>query len=121
MWRLTTLSLSKSGRKRALGVRQHRTTRARHAGSRDTKPFSPAWERNSDPTFAVLSRHLVDSVSVLEVGCGTGRHAMHFAGALPWPSWQCADLAPQLPVIRRWLDGTGLPTYAAALVAKRSL
>jgi cyclopropane fatty-acyl-phospholipid synthase-like methyltransferase len=80
-----------------------------HAGGMDTKPCSPSCERNRDPILAVLRRHFVDCGSVLEVGSGTGQHAVHFAGALPWLSWQCTDLAPQLPGIRQWLDEAGLP------------
>ena len=80
-----------------------------HAGGMDTKPFSPACERNRDPILAVLRRHFVGCGSVLEVGSGTGQHAVHFAGALPWLSWQCADLVPRLPGIRQWLDEAGLP------------
>ena len=57
----------------------------------DTKPFSAACERNSDPILAVLRRHLVDCGSVSEVSSGIGQHAVHFAGALPWLSWQCAE------------------------------
>ena len=74
----------------------------------DTKPFSPACERNRDPILEVLRKHFGACGSVLEVGSGTGQHAVHFAAALPWLSWQCADLAPQLPGIRRWLDEAGL-------------
>ena len=73
------------------------------------KPFAPSCERNRDPILAVLRRHLVDCGSVSEVSSGIGQHAVHFAGALPWVSWQCADLAPQLPGIRQWLDEAGLP------------
>ena len=80
-----------------------------HAGGMDTKPFSPACERNRGPILAVLRRHFGHCGDVLEVGSGTGQHAVHFAGALPWLSWQCADLAPQLPGIRQWLDEAGLP------------
>jgi SAM-dependent methyltransferase len=80
-----------------------------HSGGMDPKPFAPACERNRDPILAVLRRHFADCRSVLEVGSGTGQHAVHFAAALPWLSWQCADLEPQLPGIRQWLDEAGLP------------
>ena len=80
-----------------------------HAGGMDTKPFSLACERNRDPILAVLRRHFVDCGSVLEVGSGTGQHAVYFASALPWLSWQCADLGSKLPGIRQWLDEAGLP------------
>jgi len=75
----------------------------------DLKPFAPACERNRDPILSVLRKHFVGCGSVLEVGSGTGQHAVHFAAALPWLSWQCADLASQLPGIRQWLDEAGLP------------
>lgn len=75
----------------------------------DPKPFSPACERNRDPILAVLRRHFDDCRRVLEVGSGTGQHAVFFADAMPWLFWQCADLAPQLPGIRQWLDEAGLP------------
>ena len=78
-------------------------------GGMDAKPFAPACERNRDPILAVLRTQFADRRSVLEVGSGTGQHAVHFAAALPWLSWQCADLAPQLPGIRQWLDEAGLP------------
>jgi cyclopropane fatty-acyl-phospholipid synthase-like methyltransferase len=81
----------------------------RHAGGMDAKPFAPACERNRDPILAVLRTQFADRRSVLEVGSGTGQHAVYFAAALPWLSWQCADLAPQLPGIRQWLDEAGLP------------
>lgn len=73
------------------------------------KPFAPACERNRAPILAVLRRHLGARRRVLEVGSGTGQHAVHFATAMPWLSWQCSDLEERLPGIRAWLDDAGLP------------
>jgi cyclopropane fatty-acyl-phospholipid synthase-like methyltransferase len=81
----------------------------RHAVVMDAKPFAPACERNRDPILAVLRTQFADCRSVLEVGSGTGQHAVYFAAALPWLSWQCADLASQLPGISQWLDEADLP------------
>jgi cyclopropane fatty-acyl-phospholipid synthase-like methyltransferase len=80
-----------------------------HAGGMHAKPFAPACERNRGPILAVLRTQFADRRNVLEVGSGTGQHAVHFAAALPWLSWQCADLPTQLPGIRQWLDEAGLP------------
>ncbi len=73
------------------------------------KPFSEACERNRDPVAAVLQRHLRDCRTVLEIGSGTGQHAVHFAAAMPWLIWQCSDRAEYLPGIQAWLDEAGLP------------
>lgn len=75
----------------------------------EDKPFAPACERNRAPIQAVLRGHFVDRRRVLEIGSGTGQHAVHFAAAMPWLSWQCSDLADRLPGIRAWLDEAGLP------------
>lgn len=75
----------------------------------NAKPFAPACERNREPILDVLRTRFASRRSVLEVGSGTGQHAVHFAAALPWLSWQCTDLPPQLPGIRQWLDEAGLP------------
>jgi cyclopropane fatty-acyl-phospholipid synthase-like methyltransferase len=74
-----------------------------------SKPYSDACDRNRDPILAVLRRHFADRRRVLEIGSGTGQHAVHFAAALPQLSWQSSDQAPRLPGIRQWLAESGLP------------
>lgn len=49
-----------------------------------------------------------DRRRVLEIGSGTGQHAVHFAAAMPWLAWQCSERAEHLPGIRAWLDEAGL-------------
>ena len=73
------------------------------------KPFSPACERNREPILAVLRRHLAASRRVLEIGSGTGQHAVHFAAAMPFLTWQCSDVAEHLPGIEAWLSDASLP------------
>lgn len=72
------------------------------------KPFSPSCERNREPILDVLRTHFADRRQALEIGSGTGQHAVHFAAAMPWLRWQCSDRAEYLPGIRRWLDESGL-------------
>lgn len=73
------------------------------------KPYSPSCERNRDPILAVLREYFAGRREVLEIGSGTGQHAVHFAAAMPWLRWQCSDHADYLPGIRLWLDEAALP------------
>ena len=79
------------------------------------KPHAPACERNRDPILAALQPRLSTARSVLEIGSGTGQHAVHFAAAMPWLQWQCSDRAENLPGIAMWLDDAALPNTPAAL------
>ena len=72
------------------------------------KPHAPATERNRDAILEVLKKHLADGQRVLEIGSGTGQHAVHFARALPAVDWQCSDRAERLPGIRLWLEESAL-------------
>jgi cyclopropane fatty-acyl-phospholipid synthase-like methyltransferase len=80
-----------------------------------SRPRSPASERNREPILAVLRRHFADRKRVLEVGSGTGQHAVHFAAGLPLLTWQPSDRAEYLPGIRAWLDEARLPNVLAPI------
>ncbi len=80
------------------------------------KPFAPACERNREPILAVLRAHFADRSRVLEIGSGTGQHAVHFAAAMPFLVWQTSDVAENLPGIRAWLDEADLANTPAPLV-----
>jgi len=82
--------------------------------SRD-KPFSPACERNRAPILEVLRAQFEQRRQVLEIGSGTGQHAVHFAAAMPWLRWQTSERAEQLPGIAAWLDEAALSNTPAPL------
>jgi SAM-dependent methyltransferase len=65
-----------------------------------TYAISEACERNKDPILRVLANVLVRSRVVLEIGSGTGQHAVHFATHLPHLTWQPSDRADYLPDLR---------------------
>ncbi len=79
------------------------------------KPHAPACERNREPILQVLREHFADRRRVLEIGSGTGQHAVHFAAAMPWLQWQASDRTPYLPGIARWLDDARLPNTPSPL------
>ena len=79
------------------------------------KPRSPSCERNREPILDVLREYLADRRRVLEIGSGTGQHAVHFAAALPQLTWQSSDRVENLAGIRAWLDEAALPNTPAPL------
>lgn len=80
-----------------------------------SKPYSESCERNSAPILQVLQQHLGQARTVLEIGSGTGQHAVHFAAAMPWLRWQASDHCDYLPGIRQWLDEAALPNTPVPL------
>ncbi len=68
------------------------------------KPFSQACENNKDPILSVLKCVLANPCEVLEIGSGTGQHAVYFAEHLPHLTWQPSDQAMHLPGIDLWIN-----------------
>jgi cyclopropane fatty-acyl-phospholipid synthase-like methyltransferase len=58
---------------------------------------SEACERNKGPILEVLVAEFAASTGVLEIGSGTGQHAVYFAAHLPQLSWQPSEVREQLP------------------------
>jgi hypothetical protein len=79
------------------------------------KPYAPSCEKNREPILAVLRERLAERTALLEIGSGTGQHAVYFAPALPRLSWQTSDRAENLPGIRTWLAEAGLPNTPAPI------
>jgi cyclopropane fatty-acyl-phospholipid synthase-like methyltransferase len=81
----------------------------------DLKPYADACDRNREPILGVLRQHFSDRHRVLEIGSGTGQHAVYFAAALPQLIWQPSDRDQHLAGIRLWLDEARLPNVPAPL------
>lgn len=79
--------------------------------------FSQACENNKAPILAVLAPILQQSRRLLEVGGGTGQHAVHFAqhlakntqGNEPALIWQSSDQAAYLPDLAARISHANLP------------
>lgn len=79
-------------------------------------PFSQACENNKAPILAVLQQAFANCRNVLEVGSGTGQHAVHFAAGLPHLSWQASDQALYLPDLTQRLHRAALPNLPLPLL-----
>jgi len=73
------------------------------------KLFSESCVQNRAPILAVLREVFADRPRVLEIGSGTGQHAVYFAPELPHLLWQTADVPAHHACIRAWLDEAALP------------
>jgi cyclopropane fatty-acyl-phospholipid synthase-like methyltransferase len=67
------------------------------------KPFSQACENNKVAILAALADSFSASKTVLEVGSGSGQHAVFFAPNMPWLSWQTSDILINHQGINQWL------------------
>jgi cyclopropane fatty-acyl-phospholipid synthase-like methyltransferase len=73
-----------------------------------TKQYSAACERNREPILAILRSVLTQPARVLEIGSGTGQHAVYFANRLPHLTWQTSDLPHHHASIRAWIEEANL-------------
>ena len=84
--------------------------------SADRRMFSPSAARNSAPILAVLKRVLPTHGVALEIGCGTGEHAVGFAEAMPDLTWLPSDPdADSRASTASWIKFKGLNNVLAPL------
>ena len=80
------------------------------------KPFSSASERNRIPIINLLRPLFAEVESVLEIGSGTGQHAVFFGVQMPHLTWQTSDLAENHPAIGMWVEEAALSNVLLPLV-----
>ncbi len=79
------------------------------------KPFSESCVQNQHAIFEVLLKEFATVQHVLEIGSGTGQHAVFFARALPHLIWQTSDVAEYHPGIHAWIADEGPDNVRAPL------
>lgn len=83
--------------------------------------YSSAAEKNKGPILEALRERLPLRAHVLEVGSGSGQHALHFTEALPKLRWQPTERHDGLTALAANLAGVGratiLPPLALDLVS----
>ncbi len=78
-------------------------------------PFSQACENNKHPILDVLQRHLLHTQSLLEIGGGTGQHAVFFAAQFPQLKWQSSEYPPAVDTLNLRLCQSSLANLPAAI------
>ena len=72
--------------------------------------FSPSTARNREPIRAVFLKTMHSSGKILEIGAGTGEHAVYLAEALPDVAWLTGDPDETARAsISAWIDAAKLP------------
>ncbi len=72
------------------------------------RPDAPAARRNREAILEVLPQEIREDASVLEIGSGTGQHAVHFGAAMPGVTWQTSDRREHHEGIDAWVSFSGL-------------
>jgi len=82
----------------------------------DRRQLSPCAARDRDPVLAVLQRVLPAAGLVLEIGSGTGEHAVHVARHLPALRWLPSDAGPAaMASITDWVAHAASPNLLPPL------
>jgi len=72
------------------------------------KQYSGSCDQNRRPIFETIEPILKSCSSVLEIGSGTGQHAVYFAADLPHLNWQTSDRKAYHDSISSWIDDSRL-------------
>lgn len=77
------------------------------------RPYAESADQNKAVIFDAIEPYLKGEV--LEIGSGTGQHAVYFAAQRPKVSWQTSELACNLPGIEGWIEAAGLTNLPAPI------
>lgn len=68
-----------------------------------SRPYSESCDENRRPILEVIEPLFRDRKAVLEIGSGTGQHAVYFSEALSHLTWHTSDRRENHPGIQTWL------------------
>lgn len=79
------------------------------------KQFSESCVQNQSPILNIIRPLLLNASTVLEIGSGTGQHAVFFAKQMPHLTWQASDQSQYLPSINAWINEADLDNLPGAI------
>lgn len=72
------------------------------------KPYSESCDQNKVPILSVISPLFANRSRILEIGSGTGQHAVYFANEMSHLVWKTSDCKAYIPGIQLWLEEAAL-------------
>lgn len=72
------------------------------------KPFAESCEQNKAAIYKAINGYLDSKKTLLEIGSGTGQHAVYFAKQSPHLTWFTSDQAEYHSGIKMWLEEASL-------------
>ncbi|VAW69548.1 hypothetical protein MNBD_GAMMA09-2510 [hydrothermal vent metagenome] len=69
-----------------------------------SKPYAESCAQNQQVILDVLKKLFVAPGNVLEIGSGTGQHAVFFTQHMPYLNWQPSDLIAEHAGMQLWLN-----------------
>ena len=79
------------------------------------KPYSESCDQNKLPILSIIHPILLDCSQILEIGSGTGQHAIYFAQNMPHLSWRCSDCSPCIEGIKQWVEESDVPNVVTPI------
>ncbi|RUM93483.1 MAG: methylase [Thiothrix sp.] len=79
------------------------------------KPYSESCDQNRDPILQVIQPLFKDRKNVLEIGSGTGQHAVYFAQKMPQLVWHTSDKTENHQGILAWMEEAALDNVRAPI------
>ena len=80
----------------------------------NNKPFSQACENNKQPILNVINSYLKAGDQVMEIGSGTGQHAVYFCQQLPEVNWIPCEIPENMNTLAVGLEGEKLANLMPA-------
>ncbi len=78
--------------------------------------FTNSAEKNKQPILNKIRLQLSGAESILEIGSGSGQHALYFAQELPHLIWQASETAEKIPALQKNLQEIQRPNLPAPLL-----
>ena len=82
----------------------------------NSRPYAESCDQNREPIREILEKFAGNAETLLEIGSGTGQHAIYFAQCFPSIAWQTSDLAENHDGIQAWIDDSGLENVQSPLL-----
>ncbi len=84
-------------------------------GMKSAREYSDACDANSAPILGILKDAFAACRTILEIGSGTGQHAVYFGKHLPHLTWQTSDVPGNHSSINAWHEEASLSNVLPAI------